>query len=319
MQKNYFKIFKIILFFICVFVFPLGAYAANLLVSPASGKFEVGNRVTIKVLINSSGVPFNAVSGNLYFPSSIFYVDSVSKTNSVLNFWVTEPVVNAGSVKFEGVALGGSGSTSGTIITVNLHAIKSGAGAAFFISGQVLGNDGQGTDITGSLTGGNFSVEEVIINPEPNVKEKMPEKNNVIVAPEEVPQPAPTLTAPEIVLGSKYGAQAIIGSSNYPKAQTIVTFVGENGTKVFILGTADADGSFDLLVPGSLKHGNYTVTATMVKSDKTNSQTSSSIYITIGGPFSDISNETMGLIFVLILVILYFLFRTYIHFNKTYK
>lgn len=316
MAKNY-KI--IILFFFSFFCFlPFFAHAANLTLSPSSGTFEVGDKVTVKVIVSSAGTPFNAVSGSLSFPTSIFSVDSVSKANSVLNFWVTEPTISSGIVKFEGIALGGTGSASGTVVTVNMHALASGTGTASFISGQILANDGQGTDITGNLTGGTYSVKEATVKPAPSkvVPSPAPVSTPEPTPAEGVPQPKPTLTAPEIVLGTKYGAQAIIGTSDYPLAQALVTFVAPDGVKIFILGSADADGSFSLLVPHSLRHGVYSVSAVMIKDDKTNSQTSDPILVQVGSIVSDIDNSTWIVIALLLLMILYLLLRTHTHFKK---
>lgn len=299
------KICSTIIFFLLFIFSPFIAQAATLSISPATGNFEVGSPVTVRV-IAASNVPFNAVSGSVSFPTSLFSIESVSKSSSFLNFWVTEPTASAGTVRFEGVALGGFTGSTGTVVTVNLRAIKAGVGTVSFNSGQILANDGQGTDITGNLNGANFSVKAATPKPTP------PPKPIPTPVPEpEIPQPEPTLRAPEIMLGDKYGMQAILGTSEYPKAQVLVTFISEDGTKVFILGVADADGSFDLLVPHSLKHGSYTITAMMIKEDKTNSESSNIIVANIGNIISDIPWWIWLLIFLLIICILYLLWRSF--------
>ncbi len=315
-KKNLEKVFPLIIFSVFLFVLfiirPSTVEAATLSINPPTGNFEVGSRVSVKVIV-TSGVPFNAVSGTLSFPSSVFTVESVSKANSILDFWVTEPIVqkNPETVKFEGVVLGGFLGSSGTVITINLRAIKSGSGNFAFQSGQILANDGEGTDITGNLIGATYSVRETESKP---IEKINPEPKEPFVP--EVPQPKPTLKAPEIMLGSKYGAPAVLGISDYPKAQALVTFVAPDGAKVFILGSADNEGSFSLLVPNSLKRGTYTVSAVMVKEDKTNSDVSNTIVIKIGSIFSDIGWEVYGIMLLLILLILYLLWRVFHHITK---
>jgi hypothetical protein len=310
---------KVILF-LSVFIFsPFIAQAATLSINPATGIFETGEHIAVKIVATSDNAPFNAVSGLVSFPTSIFSIESISKINSVLNFWVTEPVIsnNAGTVKFEGLSLGGFTGSTGTIITINLRATKAGSGKVSFVSGQILANDGTGTDITGNLNGATFSVKETtskIATPQP--KTIPPPVVPLPTLIPETPQPLPTLKAPEIMLGTKYGAGAIIGSSDYPKTQALITFVAENGTKIFILGVADGDGSFNILIPNSLKHGSYTVTAEMIKEDKTNSDASNTIIVQVGSIISDITWEIWLIIALLIISILYLILRIYFHFKK---
>jgi len=313
-QKKVAKVFSVIIFLLSFIFLPSIAEAAALSISPGTGSFEVGNRVTLRV-IATSNVPFNAISSVLSFPSSIFSVESVSKAGSVLNFWVTEPILSkaGGTIKFEGVALGGFEGSTGTVVTVNLRAIKVGEGKFSFQSGQILANDGEGTDITGNLTGATFSVKEATAKPITPKPKPEPEPEIIL----ETPQPKPSLEPPEIMLGFKYGASAIIGTSDYPHAQALITFVAEDGTKVFILGVADADGGFNILVPSSLKRGTYTATAVMIKEDKTNSDTSNAIVIEIGNIFSDVGWYIWLLLVLLILTIIYLILRTHVHFKNT--
>ena len=319
-QKNKVKTIFIILFF-TLFIFKShSASAATLSIVPTNGSFEAGEHVAVKIVATSNNVPFNAVSGTVVFPPSLFTIESVSKTHSVLDFWVTEPSVskNSGTIKFEGVALGGFTGPTGTVLTVNLRANNAGTGRASFESGQILANDGEGTDITGNLIGATFYVKEATPKPKsttPTPKEEVvpvpaPEKEKVV----EVTQPVPSLTAPQIMLGTKYGAQSIIGTSDHPKAQTLVTFVSENGTKIFIIGTAETDGSFNILIPSTLKRGKYTVSAVMIKEDKTNSDTSNVIIAQFGNIFSDVGWEIQLVLVLLILVIIYLIIRIHFHF-----
>ena len=312
LPKKVTQVFKITILFLLLVLSPMVANAASMSVSPATGSFEVGDRLTLRIVI-SSNASFNAVSGVLSYPS-IFTVDSVSKTGSVLNFWVTEPVVlkNSGTIKFEGVALGGYLQSSGTVITMNLRAVKAGSGTFSFQSGQILANDGEGTDITGNLIGATLSVIEGTTVPptKPSVTAPVEEVE------EEIPQPKPTLNAPEIVFKSKFSDQEILGKSDYPNTQALVTFMAADGSKVFIVDATDSSGEFSVLIPSSLKRGSYSVSAVIVKPDKTNSDTSNIIIIKIGSIFSDITKEIWVLIGLLAATILYLLVRTYFHFKK---
>ncbi len=304
------KIYSIILLVLLFTFLPLEANGATLSVSPSLNTLTVGSRLTLKILA-SGDVSFNAVSGVVSFPTSIFIIESVSKTNSILNFWVTEPTISKGdgTIKFEGVSLGGFQGTTGTVITITLRAIKVGTGKVSFQSGQILANDGEGTNITESLTGGTYTVKEAPPTPPiPNPP--------VVPEPEPIPEPPqipPTLKAPEIELGQKYGAPAILGISDYPNSQALITFVSKKGVKIFITDFTENDGSFVLLVPYSLKHGDYSVSAIVIKDDGSHSNTSREISIKVGNIFSDITWEIWVLITFLIVTILYLLIRIYFY------
>jgi hypothetical protein len=154
------KKFVIALLFSFLSFIPGKIFAADLSIVPGSGSFKVGDQVVVRIQLNSD-VATNAISTEVAFPTSILSLDSVSKTGSILNFWVTEPVISKseGTIKLEGVALNGFSGGTGTVATITFHAIKDGNGRVSFKSGQVLANDGQGTDITGKLNGASYDFE----------------------------------------------------------------------------------------------------------------------------------------------------------------
>jgi hypothetical protein len=304
---------KIIISFSLFIFLPHFVFAATLSISPSERTLIVGEQITVKVIISSANVPFNAVSGSIIIPSSIFEIQSVSKTNSVLDFWVTEPTFSKDSniIVFEGVSLGGYQDPIGTVITITLNVTKAGSGRIYFKSGQVLANDGQGTDITKNLIGTMFSAKESSYKKLPIKKDE-----STIIQPELITQPAPTLKAPEIILGTKYGEQAVSGISDYPNSQTLITFLAQDGTKIFILGFSGDDGSFNVIVPKSLKSGIYSISAVMIKQDKTNSDKSNVITLQMGNIFSDVGWQIWLVIVLLIFSVLYLLIRLHSHFGK---
>ncbi|KND49101.1 MAG: hypothetical protein AB200_01565 [Parcubacteria bacterium C7867-005] len=303
---------RTIILFLLLFVVPvIYIDAATLSISPTSGTFEVGDRVTVRIVV-SSGSPINAVSGVASFPTGLFSVESISKAGSILNFWVAEPNFSqgAGTLQFEGVTLGGFPGGSGTVVTATLRAVKTGSGSISFKSGQVLANDGQGTDVTDSMTGATFSVEQARAVSKPAPKP---------VVEEEKQQPKPTLESPEIVLTTKYGEKAISGISNYPKSKVLLTFVSVEGVKIFITGDTDENGEFILLVPQTLRRGEYKVSAVVIERDLTNSPSSNEIIVRIGNVFSDIGWGILSLIILLILLLIYLIIRLFEYLKKNKK
>ncbi|MEY2702890.1 MAG: hypothetical protein RLY43_1528, partial [Bacteroidota bacterium] len=307
---------KILIYIFIFFLTPLSAFAATLSINPSNGSYQVGDRFIVNVVV-SSNQAVNAVSGVINVPS-IFTIESVSKSSSILNFWVTEPSFNqgTGSVNFEGVSLGGFSGGSGNVITLSLKANKEGSGAIKFNSGQILANDGQGTDITTGFGSSNFSVQpRVEAVPEPVVEtteekvEKAPAKTKSEPAPEieedlELPQPPPTLKSPQISIIEKSNNKYVSGISDYKDNQVLITFISEEGIKIFIQNKTDGDGKFFVPVPTTLKRGIYEVFAVIIKDDLTYTEQSNTVKMSIGNMFSDISTELKSILIVIIIIVL---------------
>lgn len=192
MAQNFKKIILVFVFFFSPFFF---AHAANLSILPSSGSFEVGDTVGVQIFVSSTS-PVNAFAGVVSFPPSMFRAESVSKANSVVSLWVVEPVVSnsSGTVSFSGTTLSGFTGSNGKIATIYFRALKEGQAKLSFNSGQVLANDGEGTDVTGNLIGGTYSI----IKATPKV---IPEKP---ISPEPVPtviEVTPTpIVPPQIIV-----------------------------------------------------------------------------------------------------------------------
>ena len=221
-----FKTYKISTFFLFFTFLPLYVSAATLSVSPQSGTFEVGDKVTVRINVSSSE-PVNAISGEIAFPTSILNVESVSKSGSILNFWVSEPNFSqgAGTLRFEGVTLSGFPGGTGTVVTTVLRAVKPGSGTVSFKSGQILANDGQGTDVTGNLSGATYSVEAKKETVKASPEQKAPSQQieqaaevkapetTVSISPENITQASKEIT---ISVGNKFsdiysGIKLVIG------------------------------------------------------------------------------------------------------------
>lgn len=276
------KAFFALVFGIAIAV-PAVGHAATLSVTPSTGTFEVGDRVTYKVVV-SGDVPLNAVAGTVTFPSSLFAIDSVSKTGSILNFWVSEPtfVRGAGTVQFEGVSLAGFSGGVGTVVTVTLRALKVGSGSVTFQSGQILANDGQGTDITGGLNGATFLIQAA--KERPTTPKQVPKVEAVApVVEREVETPEVVRKAPEIRLSTHQGEPAIFGFSDHVHAEVLLTFVPLSGQRLFVTGKTDVRGKFIMLVPTALRDGPYAVTAVLVLADGSKTETSEPLTVQVGG------------------------------------
>lgn len=138
------------------------ALAATLSFTPAVGTYEKEATFSVGVYVGSLDKSMNAASGTVTFPTDKLQVVSVSKNNSIIDFWAQEPNFSntAGTIKFEGVALPpGYQGGNGRIITITFKGKAIGVADVKMTGGQVLANDGVGTSILATVTGATFTIK----------------------------------------------------------------------------------------------------------------------------------------------------------------
>lgn len=154
---------KILIFsalIILSFLFFKPIFAASIYLSPTQKTVNVGDSFSVVVYVESSDQAMNAVSFRLSFPNNLLKVNNVSKSGSIINFWVQEPQILTDEIFTEGVVLNpGYQGNSGKILTINFKALKEGTANLNFISGSVLANDGQGTNILKGLGSAKIQIQ----------------------------------------------------------------------------------------------------------------------------------------------------------------
>lgn len=169
-------------------------FATNIILSPLNVSTTVGKTFSVDVLISSNKDPINAVSGLVTFPADVLSVSSVSKTGSFISLWAEEPSFSNtdGTVSFEGVALnpGFSGAT-GKVVTITFKAKQAGNINILMKSGSVLANDGNATNVLGTLAGAFVIIDE--------------DAKSVVVPPVEKIEVAPVITeSTPVIISSTY-------------------------------------------------------------------------------------------------------------------
>lgn len=142
------------------FVAPLSVQAASLSVTASPSTVQVGNTVTVSVLVNSEGVAINNAEGSLTFPRELFDVISVSSDVSVFSLWIQAPTYNGNSaISFNGgVPSPGYLGSNGKIFNVVLRAKSSGSASFVLENAAVRANDGLGTNVFSRATGATVAV-----------------------------------------------------------------------------------------------------------------------------------------------------------------
>lgn len=162
---------------------------ASLYFSPSSGKKTVGTTFLVEVRVNTTGHSINAAEGSIVFDPAKLQVISVSKAGSIFTLWAAEPSFsNAdGTVNFGvGIPNPGYSGSNGVIITINFKAKTAttvkGYTDVVMVSGAILANDGEGTNILSSLGRANFYLSPSVVEPTPNPEEQ-PQAASIIKSP----------------------------------------------------------------------------------------------------------------------------------------
>lgn len=138
-----------LLLFISVFVVPLSASAAALLLNPSSGSYAVGSTVPVDVIIDTENASINAVSGVLTYDDTAVNPASIKISDSLVDLWIMQPSISAdeNSISFEGLILNPGFTGKGKIATINFTILSPSSSVVSFSSGSALANDGLGTNL----------------------------------------------------------------------------------------------------------------------------------------------------------------------------
>ncbi|OGF59518.1 hypothetical protein A3I36_00285 [Candidatus Giovannonibacteria bacterium RIFCSPLOWO2_02_FULL_45_28] len=159
---------------------------ASLYISPLTENPRALSNFTVTIKADSLGEPVNAVRGVLTFPRDRLEIIGISKIGSILNLWVEEPRFSNvdGTLKFQGgVPNPGFMGSGGTVLHVIFRAKSAGATSLIWKEGEVLANDGKGTNILTGLQNLDFFVDEAFAAA-PNVPAPTPTpwwKNPLII------------------------------------------------------------------------------------------------------------------------------------------
>ena len=113
--------------------------------------------ITLDVATKSA---INAAGGTITFNSDVLHADSITRTGSIVDLWSEEPVISneSGTIHFSGgIITANTQSTGvhGTVLLINFRAMKPGKITITLKDGELLANNGEGTNVlsgVGSVT-----------------------------------------------------------------------------------------------------------------------------------------------------------------------
>ncbi len=158
------------LFALTFLLLPSVSEAATLSVLPSTSSVNVGNIVSVKVVVNTEGQYINNGEAIIQFSPDLLEVISISKSPSVFSLWVEEPTFSnsLGRISFNGgVANPGFNGASGSIASITFKAKKAGDASVIFSDASVRKNDGLGTDILNAKNSALIKISTVAQVPVP--------------------------------------------------------------------------------------------------------------------------------------------------------
>ena len=150
------------------------AQNGSLYLSPSSGQVNVGQSFSLVLRVNTGGDAINAAEGSIVFDQQKLSVTSVSKSGSIFTIWASEPKFSnaEGNIEFAGGAPNpGYSGSNGLVLTINFKAKTAttvrGYTDIVLVSGAILANDGEGTNILASLGKATYFIGAAAAEPIP--------------------------------------------------------------------------------------------------------------------------------------------------------
>ncbi|MFC1662642.1 cohesin domain-containing protein [Patescibacteria group bacterium] len=158
-------------------LFPRPALAAgSMFLAPNSGNFSPGSTITMSVVIGTGGQAINSAQATIAYSDDTLDLLSVSRGGSIFTLWPVEPSGGGGQITFAGgLPTPGYNGNGGLIISATFRAAALGTATARVTSGQLLLNDGSGTNILTGFGAATWSITETPEPPPPTeVIERLP-------------------------------------------------------------------------------------------------------------------------------------------------
>jgi len=190
--------------FAIVSFFTIGkASAADFNIIPSGSTSGLNQTLTVDIKINTASISINAAQGALKFDPAILQVKSISKTNSIFNFWLAEPTFSNTDGKIEFLGGTPNGVIGGALQALRIVFTTFGVGSSdlIFTDSAISAADGTGKNVISKANGASFVVTPGTGVP-PKGGSPAPTPSGAIPSPEQIlrtPAPATgTPSAPEL-------------------------------------------------------------------------------------------------------------------------
>jgi hypothetical protein len=141
-----------------LFFFPFITSGSELLITPPSGVFEVGDNVTVRVMLNPVEYSVNAAEGEILVPQGLT-IEEISTENSVFNIWTEEPNLKQeeGIIFFSGGRATPVSNNSEELFSITFKSSKAEIQRLRIASGAVMVADGTGNNVISNIISGVYT------------------------------------------------------------------------------------------------------------------------------------------------------------------
>lgn len=331
-------------FVILGLMLPGSLFAATLQTAPSSGSYSVGQTFTVSLTVDAGQSAINAISGTVLYPSDTLQVTSLSKSSSIINFWVTEPSFStaSGKIHFEGIVLNpGYSGHAGTILKVSFKAKSQGTAKLSFQSSSVLANDGEGTNVLTSTGSASFTIGPAVPSTNepttptpPSEPVVAPPPSSITLSPKEELEVPIITDYPESV---KSGDYAVVKGITYPNIRVVVSLTKRAGEENFwghlnytsndhsdyttkTIIRSDEHGDFSYVSPKQITSGSYTLSVQALGENGDVSKTSDLISFSVAPSsfikFGGSAVQVLVIIVPLLALIILLLWMVFVAFRK---
>lgn len=130
-------------------IFSISAQAATIELSLEKDIVNATDDIGVLVTINSEGQDVNTAQSVISFPANLLSVTNIDRSNSILTFWLEEPVYDntAGTIRFVGGSTNGLNGASLKVLKIGFKVKGSGSGKLSINDGAITASDGTGSNV----------------------------------------------------------------------------------------------------------------------------------------------------------------------------
>jgi hypothetical protein len=154
--------FKKILFIVgcCAFFLPGVSHAATFNLISNKDQIIIGDQLYVDLKIDTENMGTNTAQATIQFPVDILSSTTVDRANSVFNFWLLEPKIDAtrGEITFVGGSDNGFSGSSLQVFRIGFKVKGSGVANIVITDGAITASDGSGTNLFSASKGLQFTV-----------------------------------------------------------------------------------------------------------------------------------------------------------------
>ncbi|HEY5588138.1 MAG TPA: cohesin domain-containing protein [Candidatus Paceibacterota bacterium] len=154
------KILYSFVLLIISFLFSQQVNAATLELALEKDITSTNSDVVVLVTLNSEDQDVNTAQATISFPPSLLEVTKIDKTDSVLSFWLQEPVYDnaKGTINFVGGSTSGFKGPSLKIMKIDFKVKGSGTGRLGITNGAITASDGTGSNVYNTAKGLDINI-----------------------------------------------------------------------------------------------------------------------------------------------------------------